>query len=88
MKREEPRPESHDTAPRNATASEDPILDRALAQLPRVDLPPWAAATQLRTARKRLHGRERASRLERYEPAVLIACSALHLVWVLWRVLL
>ena len=62
-------------------------LDRALSRLPRVDVPPWAASTQLRAARKRLRGRGLVLRVERYEPAALIACSALHLLWVLWRVI-
>jgi hypothetical protein len=71
----------------NPPDPKDESLDRALAQLPRVDLPPWAAAAQLRAASKRLHGRRPALRIERYEPTLLIACSAVHLIWVLWRVI-
>lgn len=64
---------------------DDATLDRALSELPAVDLPPWAASAQLRAAKARLHGGSAASRLQRYEPELLIACSAIHLVWVLWR---
>lgn len=67
------------------TRLDDASLDRALAQLPRVDVPPWAASAQLRAAKARLRGRSAVSRVSRYEPEFLIACSAIHLLWVLWR---
>jgi hypothetical protein len=67
------------------TRLDDASLDRALAQLPRVDLPPWAASSQLRAAQARLRGHRAVSRVARYEPEFLIACSAIHLLWVLWR---
>jgi hypothetical protein len=62
-------------------------LNRSLSRLSRADLQPLAAALQLKAARERLKGPGRLSRIDRAEPAILIACGAAHLIWVLWRVL-
>jgi hypothetical protein len=61
-------------------------MNRALSRLPRADLQPLAASLQLKAATERLNNPSRLSRVEKAEPTILIACGAVHLVWVLWRV--
>ena len=62
-------------------------LNQALARLSRADLQPLAASLQLKAARERMNRRGPVTRFDRAEPALLIACGAAHLIWVLWRVL-
>jgi hypothetical protein len=62
-------------------------MNRALSRLSRADLQPLAASLQLKAAQERLNDRVQLSRIEKAEPAILIACGAAQLVWVLWRVL-
>lgn len=66
---------------------DEPRLNRALSRLSRADLEPLVANLQLKAAKERLSKGRKLSKLERAEPAILIACGAAHLVWVLWRVL-
>jgi hypothetical protein len=64
----------------------DAELDRALAQLPSADLPQLAGRAQLKAAERRLQ-RARASHwVERYEPPLLAAFAAAHLVWALVQI--
>jgi hypothetical protein len=62
-------------------------LNRALSRLSRADLQPLAANLQLKAARERLKTANPVPQIDKAEPAILIACGAVHLVWVLWRVL-
>jgi len=66
----------------------DAELDAALVSLGRADLPPLAVRSVLLAAQRRLAqvGRP-ASRLERYEAALLVTLSAAHLLWAAIRVL-
>ncbi|MET0343701.1 MAG: hypothetical protein ABW252_21995 [Polyangiales bacterium] len=71
---------------RDDDTDDDPALSRALAELPRVDMPKLAARALRVRAERRLDGR-RPGWLARQEPRVLVALSAAQLVWAVLRVL-
>ena len=59
-----------------------------LAQLERADIDPLAARAQLLAAQRRLaHASPALVRFERFEPWVLCALSAAHLIWAVLRTL-
>jgi len=64
-------------------------LELAIARLPTVDLDLVAARAHCLAAEQRLRSDQRAprSRLERSEPALLIAMASLHLLWTVARLL-